>query len=90
MTRDLTAAGACEAADRQEAGEIDVLIANLACENFSGIAVNELERCRLANTAFDMMVHPLHRLTRAVLTADAATASRARSSSSAAQRHYGA
>lgn len=63
-TRDLTAPGACEAAVA-EAGDIDVLIANLASENFSGIAVSELGDSDW-HTAFDVMVHPLHRLTRAV------------------------
>jgi 2-keto-3-deoxy-L-fuconate dehydrogenase len=63
-TRDLTVPGACEAAVH-EAGEIDVLIANLASENFSGIAVSELSD-EDWNTAFNVMVHPLHRLTRAV------------------------
>jgi NAD(P)-dependent dehydrogenase (short-subunit alcohol dehydrogenase family) len=63
--RDLTAPGACEALI-EESGEIDVLIANLASENFSGIAATELSDADWART-FDMMVHPLHRLTRAVL-----------------------
>ena len=49
-----------------EAGEVDVLIANLASENFSGIAANELSD-EDWHTAFDIMVHPLHRLCRAVL-----------------------
>jgi 2-keto-3-deoxy-L-fuconate dehydrogenase len=63
-SRDLTLPGACEAAVA-DAGPIDVLIANLASENFSGIAVDELTDPDW-HTAFDMMVHPLHRLTRAV------------------------
>jgi NAD(P)-dependent dehydrogenase (short-subunit alcohol dehydrogenase family) len=64
-TRDLTAAGACEALI-EEAGEVDVLVANLASENFSGVSATELADDDWAKT-FDMMVHPLHRLTRAVL-----------------------
>jgi len=63
-TRDLTESGACEAAIAA-AGEIDILIANLASENFSGTPVHELGDDAWATT-FDMMVHPLHRLTRAV------------------------
>ena len=50
----------------REAGEVDVLIANLASENFSGIAADELSD-EDWHTAFDIMVHPLHRLCRAVL-----------------------
>ena len=64
-TRDLTVAGACEALI-EEAGEIDVLVANLASENFSGTPATELNDADWAKT-FDVMVHPLHRLTRAVL-----------------------
>ena len=64
-TSDLTRAGACEAAIA-DAGRIDVLIANLASANFSGIPVTQLDDTSWAK-AFDMMVHPLHRLTRAVL-----------------------
>ncbi len=63
--RDLTTPGACEALI-DESGEIDILVANLASENFSGIAATELADEDWAKT-FDMMVHPLHRLTRAVL-----------------------
>jgi len=63
--RDLTESGACEALVR-EAGVVDVLVANLASESFSGVAVTELEDDAW-HTAFDVMVHPLHRLTRAVL-----------------------
>ena len=64
-TRDLTANGACEACIA-DAGRVDVLIANLASANFSGIAVTELDDDSW-RTAFEGMVHPLHRLTRAVL-----------------------
>ncbi len=63
--RDLTRAGACEDAVA-EAGRVDVLIANLASPNFSGRTVDEVDDGSWAR-AFDMMVHPLHRLTRAVL-----------------------
>jgi 2-keto-3-deoxy-L-fuconate dehydrogenase len=64
-TRDLTAPGACEAVI-EEAGHVDVLIANLASSNHSGTVVTELTDNAWAST-FDTMVHPLHRLTRAVL-----------------------
>ncbi len=60
-----TGPGACEALIA-EAGRVDVLIANLASANFAGIAATELDDADWS-TAFDMMVHPLHRLTRAVL-----------------------
>lgn len=63
--RDLRNPGACEALI-DEAGRIDVLIANLAAPNFSGWTVTEVDDATWA-TAFDLMVHPLHRLTRAVL-----------------------
>ena len=63
--RDLTAPGACEAAVA-EAGRIDVLIANLASPTFAGIETTQLEDASWQQ-AFDMMVHPLHRLTRAAL-----------------------
>ena len=66
-TRDLTLPGACDAAIA-DAGEIDILVANLASENFSGTPVSELGDDAWAIT-FDMMVHPLHRLTRAVAPA---------------------
>lgn len=63
--RDLTTPGACEAAVA-EAGRIDVLIANLASPTFAGIETTQLDDASWQQ-AFDMMVHPLHRLTRAVL-----------------------
>ena len=63
--RDLTAAGACEAAI-EEAGEIDVLVANLASPSFTGVAVTDLSD-QDWGTPFAVMVDPLHRLTRAVL-----------------------
>ena len=63
--RDLTAPGACEAAVA-EAGRIDVLIANLASPTFAGIETTQLDDASWQQ-AFDMMVHPLHRLTRAAL-----------------------
>ena len=40
-TRDLTRPGACEALI-EEAGRVDVLIANLASDNYSGTAVTDL------------------------------------------------
>ena len=64
-TRDLRDAGACEAAV-SEAGRIDVLVANLASPTYGGTATPDLGDAEWAN-AFDMMVHPLHRLARAVL-----------------------
>lgn len=64
-TRDLTRPGACEAVIAS-AGRVDVLIANLASPNYSGRTVEEVDD-RIWGNAFDMMVHPLHRLTRAVL-----------------------
>ena len=50
----------------ESAGIIDILIANLASENFSGIPTSDLTD-KDWNTAFDVMVHPLHRLSRAVI-----------------------
>ena len=64
-TRDLTKPGACEALVA-DAGHVDVLIANLASANFGGTPASELSDENWA-TCFDMMVHPLHRLVRAVL-----------------------
>jgi 2-keto-3-deoxy-L-fuconate dehydrogenase len=64
-TRDLTRPGACEAVIA-EAGHVDVLIANLASENYSGRPVADVDDATWAST-FELMVHPLHRLTRAVL-----------------------
>jgi 2-keto-3-deoxy-L-fuconate dehydrogenase len=64
-TRDLTRTGACEALIEQ-AGQVDVLIANLASPNYSGTAVTDIDAAIWTNV-FDVMVHPLHRLTRAVL-----------------------
>ena len=63
--RDLTVPGACEAAVA-DAGRIDVLIANLASPTFAGIETTQLDDASWQQ-AFDMMVHPLHRLTRAAL-----------------------
>ena len=64
-TRDLRDAGACEAAVA-EAGRVDVLVANLASPTYGGTATTDLGDADWSN-AFDMMVHPLHRLSRAVL-----------------------
>lgn len=64
-TSDLTQAGACEALIAQS-GRVDVLIANLASANFSGTLATDLGDDDWHNT-FDMMVHPLHRLCRALL-----------------------
>ena len=64
-TSDLTQPGACEALIEQT-GHVDILIANLASANYSGIFATDLDDASWANT-FDVMVHPLHRLCRAVL-----------------------
>ncbi|MDP6377699.1 MAG: SDR family oxidoreductase [Pseudomonadales bacterium] len=64
-TSDLRQSGACEALIERSA-TVDVLIANLASKNFAGIPTTQLHDDDWAET-FDMMVHPLHRLTRAVL-----------------------
>ena len=64
-TRDLTEPGACEDLIGS-AGRVDVLIANLAAPNFGGRTVEQVDDAAW-HTAFDVMVHPLHRLTRAVL-----------------------
>lgn len=63
--RDLTVSGACNEVINK-AGEVDVLIANLASPNFSGINTDEIDDVSW-HTTFETMVHPLHRLTRAVL-----------------------
>ncbi len=62
---DLTRPGACEALI-ERAGRVDVLIANLASPNYSGIYAIDLPDDAWQHT-FDVMVHPLHRLCRAVL-----------------------
>ena len=62
---DLTQTGRCEELIL-DSGEIDVLIANLASPNYSGIAATELKEEQWLNT-FDMMVHPLHKLSQAIL-----------------------
>jgi NAD(P)-dependent dehydrogenase (short-subunit alcohol dehydrogenase family) len=62
---DLTQPDRCEELI-SSSGEIDVLIANLASPNFTGIPVTELA-AEDWHCTFDMMVHPLHRLCQAVL-----------------------
>ncbi|MEM7405390.1 MAG: SDR family oxidoreductase [Pseudomonadota bacterium] len=64
-TSDLSVQGRCEALVK-ESGRIDVLIANLASPNFTGVAVTDIGD-DIWHKTFDMMVHPLHRLTRALL-----------------------
>lgn len=64
-TRDLTAPAACDALIA-EAGRVDVLVVNLASPNYGGTQVTQTSDAIWAHT-FDVMVHPLHRLTRAVL-----------------------
>lgn len=61
---DLTQAGAVESIV-EAAGQIDILIANLAAENRYGTRVTELDDGAWADM-FDVMVHPLHRLVRTV------------------------
>ena len=48
-----------------EAGVVDVLVVNLASENLYGKTVDQLDDVSF-ETAFDVMVYPLHRLVRAV------------------------
>jgi len=48
-----------------EAGTVDILLANLAAPNHHGTAVADVDDEIWAN-AFDVMVHPLHRLVREV------------------------
>ena len=62
--RDLTADGACEAAVA-DAGELDVLVANLATDPRPGWTQDIADDGWTA--VFDALVHPLMRLTRAVL-----------------------
>ena len=64
-SRDLTTDGACEALIA-ESGRVDVLVANLASDNHSGTPVTDLGDDTWAET-FERLVHPLHRLCRAVL-----------------------
>jgi 2-keto-3-deoxy-L-fuconate dehydrogenase len=61
---DLTAAGRCDALIA-EAGEVDVLVANLSIPNPRALAHETTDDQWFA--VFDRLVHPLHRLTRAVL-----------------------
>jgi NAD(P)-dependent dehydrogenase (short-subunit alcohol dehydrogenase family) len=62
---DLTRPGACEAAV-EAAGHVDILVANLAANANYGLAAPEIDDGTWA-TMFEVMVHPLHRLCRAVL-----------------------
>ena len=62
---DLTQQGRCEELV-SATGRIDILIANLASPNYSGIKATDLEDAQWQNT-FEMMVHPLHRLSRTEL-----------------------
>ena len=64
-TGDLTQPNACEQLIA-DSGAIDVLVANLASPNFSGIPTAELT-ADAWHCAFDVMVHPLHSLCRAML-----------------------
>ena len=62
---DLTVAGRCSALIKEH-GHIDVLVANLASPNFTGIPATELAEDDWHCT-FDMMVHPLHQLCQAIV-----------------------
>jgi 2-keto-3-deoxy-L-fuconate dehydrogenase len=62
---DLTRAGAVESLVAQT-GRIDVLVANLAAPANLGVSATDMPDDTWAQM-FDMMVHPLHRLCRAVL-----------------------
>ena len=64
-TSDLTQTDACQAL-AERAGTVDILIANLASANYSGIPATELPDAAWEDT-FNVMVHPLHRLCRALL-----------------------
>ena len=64
-TRDLTVSGAVESMI-ESVGDIDILIANLAAPAHLGLSVTDTDDATW-ETAFDVMVHPLHRLFRAVL-----------------------
>lgn len=64
-TTDLTQSGAVDTVVA-EAGEIDVLVANLAAPANLGLSVSDIDDDTWGQ-AFDVMVHPLHRLFRAVL-----------------------
>ena len=50
----------------EEVGHVDVLVANLAAPAELGIAAADMPDAVWQNM-YDMMVHPLHRLTKAVL-----------------------
>lgn len=50
------------------AGELDVLVANLAAPAHGGKGILEIDDA-VWHTMFDVMVHPLHRLVQAVLPA---------------------
>ncbi len=62
---DLTGPGAAERLI-SETGKIDVLVANLAAEANLGVMAVDVDDAQW-NQAFDIMVHPLHRLCRSVL-----------------------
>ncbi len=62
-SRDLTKAGACESLI-EEAGHVDILIVNLA-DPAEALPVQDISDARWQQ-AFDRLVHPMHRLVRAV------------------------
>ena len=62
---DLTVSGRCSALIKEH-GRIDVLVANLASPNFTGIPATELAD-EDWHCTFNMMVHPLHQLCQAVV-----------------------
>lgn len=61
--RDLTCAGACESLIEQ-AGHVDVLVINLA-DPAEALPVQDISDARW-HQAFDRLVHPMHKLVRAV------------------------
>jgi NAD(P)-dependent dehydrogenase (short-subunit alcohol dehydrogenase family) len=62
---DLTPAGSAQRVV-EAAGQVDILVANLAAHAHFGVSVLETND-DIWHTAFDVMVHPLHYLCRAVL-----------------------
>lgn len=64
-TRDLTVAGAADMLI-SEVGQVDILIANLACRIDPYVPADQMADSGWHHM-FDMIVHPLHRLCRAVL-----------------------
>ena len=83
---DLRSSDACRAVI-EAAGEVDVLVVNLASPNLYGTAVTDVVDDEW-HSVFDLLVHPLHWLVRAVIP-QMIERQREKLSSSAAQRHCG-